>query len=251
MKPHHEVSGPEGAPVVVLGNSLGTTTALWEPQLAELSERFRVVRYDHRGHGGSPASPGPYRIDDLAGDVLELMDALGLQRVSYCGVSMGAMVGMWLAGHAPERVDRLVLCCTTASYDSARPWEERAATVRASGTGSIAPAVVSRWFTPALGERSPETVARFERMLSTVDDEGYAGCCEALGALDLRPVLPLIQAPTAVIAGACDEATPPERLRAIADAIPGAELTVLPDAAHLANVEAAGAVSQILRRHLG
>ncbi|CCH33371.1 3-oxoadipate enol-lactonase [Actinosynnema sp. NPDC047251] len=249
MTLHHELSGPADAPVLVLGNSLGTTTALWEPQLPELAERFRVLRYDHRGHGGSPASRGPRRIDDLAEDVLELLDALGVRRVSYCGVSMGAMVGMWLAGHAPERIDRLVLCCTTATYDTARPWEERAAAVRANGTGSIAPAVVSRWFTPALRERSPQTVARFEHMLSTVDDESYAGCCEALGELDLRAVLSKIVAPTAVIAGARDEATPPESLRAIADAIPGASLSVV-DAAHLANVEAPDAVAEILREHL-
>lgn len=250
MKLHHELSGPEGAPVVVLGNSLGTTTALWDAQVPELEQRFRVLRYDHRGHGGSPPSTGPLRIDDLADDVLELLDALGFQRVSYCGVSMGAMVGMWLAGHAPERVDRLVLCCTTADYATARPWQERAAAVRAGGTGSIAEAVVARWFTPELAERSPETVARYVAMLSTVDDESYAGCCEALAALDLRSVLPAIEAPTAVVAGAQDEATPPDRLRAIADAIPGAELTVLEGAAHLANVEAPGAVSEILWRHL-
>ncbi|MEV0681424.1 3-oxoadipate enol-lactonase [Actinosynnema sp. NPDC050436] len=250
MKLHHELSGPEDAPVVVLGNSLGTTTALWEPQLPELEQRFRVLRYDHRGHGGSPASTGPLRVDDLAEDVLELLDGLGLPRVSYCGVSMGAMVGMWLAGHAPERVDRLVLLCTTAYYDTARPWQERASAVRANGTASIAPAVVARWFTPALAERSPATVDRFRAVLSAVDDESYAACCEALGALDLRSVLPVIEAPTAVVAGALDEATPPDRLRAIADAVPGAELHVLDGAAHLANVEAAGAVSKILREHL-
>ncbi|GAA1339925.1 3-oxoadipate enol-lactonase [Saccharothrix algeriensis] len=250
MRPHHELSGPPGAPVVVLGNSLGTTTALWDPQVAELRERFRVLRYDHRGHGGSPAAPGPYRVADLGGDVLELLDDLGVERFSYCGVSLGAMVGMWLAGHAPERVDRLVLCCTTADYPDPRPWRERAATVRRSGTASIAAQVVGRWFTPALRARSPEVVAAFEAMVSEVDDEGYAACCDALAELDLRPVLPAITAPTAVVAGAQDEATPPDRLRAIAEAIPAAELFVVDGAAHLANVEAADAVSAVLREHL-
>ncbi len=249
MRLHYELSGPEDAPVVVLGSSLGTTTELWEPQVGWLSERFRVLRYDHRGHGGSPASSGSCRIGDLGDDVLELLDALGFRRVSYCGVSLGAMVGMWLAGHAPERVERLVLCCTSAAFATAQPWLDRAAAVRESGTGSIAAQVVGRWFTPALRSRSPETVARFEAMLSAVDDESYAGCCEALSALDLRSVLPAIEAPTAVIAGALDEATPTESLRAIADAIPGSELFVV-DAAHLANVEAADAVSAIMREHL-
>ncbi|ONI80300.1 3-oxoadipate enol-lactonase [Saccharothrix sp. ALI-22-I] len=249
MKLHYEWSGPSDAPVVVLGNSLGTTTALWERQLPVLHRRFRVLRYDHRGHGGSPAVPGPYRIDDLADDVLELLDALDLARVSYCGVSMGGMIGMWLAGHAPERIERLVLCCTTATFASAQPWLDRAATVRSSGTASIAPAGVGRWFTPTFRDRSPEVVASFERGLSEVDDEGYAGCCDALASLDLRSVLPAIEAPTAVIAGAADEATPPECGRSIADAIPGASFHVVAGA-HLANVEADDAVSAIMEGHL-
>jgi 3-oxoadipate enol-lactonase len=181
--------------------------------------------------------------------VLELLDALGIARVSYCGVSMGAMVGMWLAGHAPERIERLVLCCTTAGFATARPWQDRAVAVRASGTGSIAPTAVGRWFTPAFRERAPEVVAAFEAGLSEVDDEGYAGCCEALAAMDLRSVLPAIEAPTTVIAGAADEATPPDCGRFIADTIPGASFHVVA-AAHLANVEAADEVSAIMEAHL-
>lgn len=249
MKLHHELSGPPDAPVVVLGNSLGTTTALWDRQLPVLHRRFRVLRYDHRGHGGSGVVDGPYRIDDLADDVLELLDALGLARVSYCGVSMGGMVGMWLAGHAPERIERLVLCCTTAGFPSAQPWLDRAAAVRESGTGSLAPAAAGRWFTPAFRARSPEVVAAFGAGLSSVDDEGYAGCCEALAAMDLRSVLPVIEAPTAVIAGASDEATPPDCGRFIADSVPGATFHLVPGA-HLANVEAADEVSAILEGHL-
>jgi 3-oxoadipate enol-lactonase len=247
---HYELSGPADAPVVVLGNSLGTTTALWEPQLPMFHEFFRVLRFDHRGHGGTPSTPGPYTIDDLGDDVLELLDSLGLQRVSYCGLSLGGMIGMWLAGHAPERIDRLALCCTAASFPSPQPWIARAATVRASGPGAIAAQVVSRWFTPALKEHSPEVVASFEAMLSGIDPEGYAGCCDALSKLDLRSVLPAIQAPTVVIAAAQDEATPTECARAIAEAIPGAELYIVGDAAHLANIEAADAVSVILHGHL-
>ncbi|MFD1146658.1 3-oxoadipate enol-lactonase [Saccharothrix hoggarensis] len=249
MKPHYELSGPADAPVVVLGNSLGTTTALWERQLPALHRGFRVLRYDHRGHGGTPAAPGPYRIDDLADDVLELLDALGLDRVSYCGVSMGGMVGMWLAGHAPERIERLVLCCTAATFPTPRPWLDRAAAVRASGTGAIAPTAMARWFTPEFRDRSPDVVAKFHKGLSEVDDEGYAACCEALASLDLRSVLPAIEAPTAVIAGAHDEATPAACGRAVADAIPGATFHVVPGA-HLANVEAADEVSAILEGHL-
>ncbi|KOX27584.1 adhesin [Saccharothrix sp. NRRL B-16348] len=243
------MSGPPDAPVVVLGSSLGTTTAVWDRQLPVLHRRFRVLRYDHRGHGGSAAPPGPYRIDDLADDVLELLDALGLAKVSYCGVSMGAMVGMWLAGHAPERIERLVLCCTASGFPSAQPWVDRAAAVRASGTGSLTSAAMGRWFTPAFRSRSPEVVAAFEAGLSSVDDEGYAGCCEALAAMDLRSVLPVIEAPTAVIAGEADEATPPGCGRLIAESVPGATFHLVPGA-HLANVESADEVSAILEAHL-
>jgi len=247
---HYELSGPEGAPVLVLGNSLGTTTALWEPQLPVLHEFFRVLRYDHRGHGGSDPAPGPFSVDDLGDDVLELVDSLGVERFSYCGLSLGGMIGMWLAGHAPERVDRLALCCTTASFPAAQPWRDRAAAVRANGMRSIAPQVVSRWFTHAMAEREPEVISAFQDVLSSTDPETYAAICEALAVMDLRPVLPAIQAPTVVIAAAQDEATPTELGRAIADAIPNAELYIVGDAAHLANVEAADAVSVILHGHL-
>ncbi|NUT47233.1 MAG: 3-oxoadipate enol-lactonase [Saccharothrix sp.] len=249
MKPHYELSGPSDAPVVVLGNSLGTTTTLWDRQLPVLHRRFRVLRYDHRGHGGSAAPGGPYRVDDLADDVLELLDALGLHRVSFCGVSMGGMVGMWLAGHAPERIERLVLVCTTATFASSRPWLDRAAVVRESGTGAIAATAVGRWFSPAFRERSPGVVAAFEAGLSEVDDEGYASCCDALAAMDLRSVLPAIEAPTAVVSGLADEATPPDRGRRIAAAIPGASFHLV-QAAHLAPVEAPDEVSAILEAHL-
>lgn len=249
MKLHHTLTGPPDAPVLVLGNSLGTTTALWDAQLPALVRHHRVLRYDHRGHGGTPAAPGPYRLDDLADDVLELLDTLGLARVSYAGVSLGAMVGMWLAGHAPERIDRLVLCCTTAAFASAQPWHDRAAAVRAGGTAAIAQQAVSRWFTPDFAAGNPDAVRAFEAMVSTVDDEGYASCCDALAALDLRSVLPAIEAPTAVIAGKHDIATPPEHQRLIAEAVPGAVLHTV-EAGHLANVEAADDVTRILLDHL-
>jgi 3-oxoadipate enol-lactonase len=246
----HEVTGPADAPVLVLGNSLGTTGELWDPQLPALTGHFRVVRYNHRGHGGSPAPAGPYTMDDLGGDVLELMDSLGVDRFSYAGVSIGGMVGMWLGAHAPERVARLALVCTTARFPSPDPWRDRAAQVRAAGTASIADVVVSRWFTPPYAAADPETVRRFKETLSTVDDEAYAGCCEAIAAMDLTPALPKITAPVVVVAGADDLAIPADQCAAIAAQIPGATLTVVPDAAHLANVEQADTVTTILLGHL-
>jgi 3-carboxy-cis,cis-muconate cycloisomerase/3-oxoadipate enol-lactonase len=245
----YELGGPEQAPVLVLGNSVGTTMAMWDDQLLALSGRFRVLRYDHRGHGASEAPPGPYRIEQLGDDLLGLLDELGLDRVSFCGLSLGGMIGIWLAANAPERVDRLVLCCTSAKVDPG-PYLERAATVRAGGTGSVAGEVVERWFTPAFRERAPETVARTVAMLAATPDEGYAGCCEAIAAMDLRDGLGSIAAPTLVIAGGDDPATPTPHAEAIVAAVAGARLKVVPGAAHLANIEQPQQITRLLLDHL-
>jgi 3-oxoadipate enol-lactonase len=195
------LDGPRDAPVLVLGNSLGTTRELWEPQIAALGEHFRLLRYEHRGHGGSPAPPGPYTIADLGADVLRLLDDFGIEHASYCGVSLGGMVGMWLAANAPGRIDALGLCCTSARFPDTGLWVRRAAAVRADGLASISAQVVSRWFTPAFAARFPPVPAAFAATLDDVDPEGYAGCCDAIAGMDLRPVLAGISAPTLVISG--------------------------------------------------
>jgi 3-oxoadipate enol-lactonase len=247
---HHQLSGPPGAATVALAGSLGTSLAMWDDQAQALTGRFRVLRYDHRGHGRSPAPLGPYRVEDLAADLLALLDRLGLARVHLAGLSLGGMTAMWLAAHAPQRVDRLALLCTSAYLPPAQGWRERAANVRAQGTAALADAALGRWFTPALREARPELAARFRAMLSAIPAEGYAGCCEAIAALDLRADLGRITAPTLVIAGREDPATPPEHAERIAAAIRGARLVVLPGAAHLANVEQAGEVNRLLTEHL-
>ena len=244
----YELSGPEQAPVLVLGNSMGTTMAMWDQQLAALAGRLRVLRYDHRGHGASEAPPGPYRIEQLGRDLLGLLDDLGLDRVSFCGLSLGGMIGIWLATHAPDRIDRLALCCTAATVNG-EVYLERAAKVRAGGTGSVAAEVVDRWFTPAFRRAAPHQVERAVAMLLATSEEGYAGCCEALAAMDLRAGLPAITAPTLVIAGADDLATPPARAEAIVAAIPTARLEVVAGAAHLANIEQPQQVTRLLLDH--
>jgi 3-oxoadipate enol-lactonase len=245
------VDGPADAPALVLGPSLGTSTEMWEPNLAALAERFRVVRFDHRGEGLSPSPPGPYEIANLGADTLALLDELGLARVHYAGVSLGAMVGMWIAANAPERIDRLALLCTSAHMPPASAWAERAAAVREAGsTEPVADAVVDRWLTPPFAREHPETRAWLRALLVASPAEGYAECCGAIERMDLRPELPRIEAPTLVIAGADDEATPPEHQRVIADGIPGARLEVVPDAAHLASVEQRDAVNTLLLDHL-
>ena len=248
---HHDVSGPADAPTLLLGGSLGTTLEMWDGQ-APLAARLRTFRYDHRGHGRSPAPPGPYEIADLGRDVLALMDRLGLERASHCGVSLGGMEGMWLAANAPERVDRLILICTSAHMPPASAWAERAQTVRdTGGTEAIADAVVDRWVTPEHAAARPEVRAWLRKMLIGAAPEGYAACCDAIQHMDLRPLLGRIEAPTLVISGAEDQAAPPDHQRQLADAIAGARYEVLSPAAHIAPVEQADAVNALILEHLG
>jgi 3-oxoadipate enol-lactonase len=173
---HHLLEGSEDAPVLVLSNSLGTTLGMWDEQAPALGERFRLLRYDHRGHGGSPVPPGPYKIEDLGRDVLVLLDRLEVERISFCGLSIGGIVGMWLAGEAPERAERLVLCCTSARF-APDTFDSRARTARAEGVSAIADAVVERWFTPAFHTSRPDVVEWARRMLLDSPAEGYVACC--------------------------------------------------------------------------
>jgi 3-oxoadipate enol-lactonase len=246
---HHQIDGPEGAPVLVLSNSLGTTLEMWRDQAPALGERFRLVRYDHRGHGGSPVPPGPYTLDDLGRDVLALLDSLGAERFSFCGLSVGGMVGMWLASDAPERVERLALCCTAPRFDS-DTYDARARKVRAEGVGPIADAVLERWFTPEFRATRPETVQWARSMLRGTPAEGYAGCCEAVRDADLTNRLKDIRAATLVIAGAEDPVATVDGAESIRDSIPEARLVVIEGAAHLANVEQPEAVTQAILDHL-
>ena len=240
------LDGPAGAPVLVLGNSLGTSMAVWGRQVPEFRQHLRLVRYDLPGHGGSPAAPGPYTIGGLGAGVLALADSLGVERFAYCGISLGGMIGMWLAANAPDRVTGLGLVCTSAYLPPADSWRARAGQVRAAGMTSVSGAVVERWFTPAFAARAPAVIGEFRAELERTDPVGYAGCCEAIAAMDLRADLSRVTAPTLVLAGADDPATPPEHGAAIAGLIRGARLEVIPETAHLATVEAADTVSRVL-----
>jgi len=248
---NHLVCGRGGSEAVLLAGSLGTTLEMWDPQAHALADRRTVIGFDHRGHGGSPVPAGPYTIQELGGDVLGLMDSLELPRASYCGLSLGGMVGMWLAINAPERIDRLVLISTSAHLPPAAGWHERAATVRSAGSAeAVADVVLGRWFTAPYAREHPEVIARHRRMVAATSAEGYASCCEAIADLDLRASLSRISAPTLAIAGAQDPATPPPHLQAIAEGIPGARLEILDPAAHLASVERASSVTALILEHL-
>ena len=232
------IDGPETAPALMLSNSLGCTLEMWEPQMAEFTEHFRVIRYDRRGHGQSDAPEGPYSMALFGTDVLTILDSLGVKRTHWCGLSMGGMVGQWLAANAPERFDRVVLANTSCHYPDPTNWLTRIKAVREGGLAAVADAVIAGWLTEPFRQREPETTARLKAMLLKSPVEGYLACCEALSTLDQRALLPKIKAPTLVIAGAKDNATPVAAGELIRSLIPGATMTVL-DAAHISNVEQA------------
>jgi 3-oxoadipate enol-lactonase len=228
---YHRFDGDEAAPVLVLANSLAATLEMWDAQVPALTQRFRTLRYDHPGHGYSGADEID-GIESLARGVLQLLDDLELERVSFCGLSIGGAVGVRLALDAPTRFERLVLACTSVRFGPPEFWQERADLVRTEGVAAVADVVLERWFTPAFPD-----VQRFREMFLATDAEAYAQCCEAIRDWDARDALHAVRSPTLVISAADDPSTPPEHQALIAEAIPGARLETIPGARHLANVE--------------
>lgn len=232
------VDGRPDAPPLVLVNSLGSDHAVWDPVMPVLTRFFRVIRLDKRGHGASDAPAGDYSIERLGRDVLAVADAAGAQRFHYAGLSIGGMIGMWLAASFPERLERVVLTNTSANVDP-KGFGERIAAVRSGGMAAIADAVIPRWFTPAYLARQTEHCATVRQTLLLLDPAGYAGCCAAIRDMAIEPLLPAIRVPVLVIAGTHDPSTPPERGRAIAQAIPHARYLELPTA-HFSHSEQPG-----------
>lgn len=233
---HYRTDGARSLPCLVLSNSLGTDLGMWRDQVAALSERYHLVRYDTRGHGLSASPPGPYSIAQLGGDVVALLDHLDIETAHFCGLSMGGVTGQWLGVHAARRLNKLVLANTAARVGTADGWQARAAAVRAHGLDGIAGTAASRWFTPDFIAREPDTVAAMAAALRAQNAEGYAACCEALAAADLRGAIDAIAAPTLIIAGRADPVTTEADAEAMRAAIPDARVSVLP-ASHISNVE--------------
>lgn len=225
----------DGAPVLMLSPSLGTAMALFDTQ-AGLGATYSLLLYDPRGHGQSDVPAGRYSMDRLGRDAVELLDHLGIERTHYAGVSLGGMVGQWLGYRAPERLNKLILAHTSAYMGPPSGWAARIDAVLAGGMGAVRDAVIERWFTPAFRAASPEQVSPIAAMLGATAPTGYAGCSAAIMDMDLRPTAKLITAPTLVISGLQDPATPPEHAQWLADNISGAKLASI-DAAHLGNVE--------------
>jgi 3-oxoadipate enol-lactonase len=248
------IEGPQDAPVLVLGNPIGTTRDVWAHQVPVLSRHFRVLRYEPRGHGApgtqSPAPKGANTIAELGADVLAALNGYGIERFAFAGVSLGGMTGIWLAAHAPERVTSLAVCCAALTpMPDAQAWHDRAALVRKEGMAALAGVVVPRWFTPRFMASEPEQVETVVAMLTGTNPEGYAGCGEAIAAMDLRPHLGSVKAPTLVVSGAEDVAAPPSVGAYTARNIPGARLTVIQGASHFAHYEKPGPVTNALLTH--
>ena len=243
----YELSGAEDEPVAVFSHSLGTNLRMWAPQVVACEDPFRVLCYDTCGHGGTAVTPGPYSVDQLGRDVLRLLDALDLDRVHFCGLSLGGMIGMWLGVHAPERLHSLVLANTAARIGTVDGWNARIERIREVGLQNAAASILERWLSPEFRLRSPELCQVLERMLVATPAEGYVACCAALRDADLREAIATIRLPVLVIGGAKDLATPPADTRAVAERIPGARYVEI-DAAHLSNLEATTKFNAELRR---
>jgi 3-oxoadipate enol-lactonase len=231
-----EIDGRDDAPVLMLSNSLGTDLHMWDPQMPEFSKHFRVVRYDRRGHGKSGTTKGPYSFDLFGRDILAIIDALKIEKMNWCGLSMGGMDGQWLGANAPDRLDKLVLANTNYYYADKSPWADRIKFVLNNGPAGFVDANMARWFTKGFIERAPKEIERMTKMFIASNREGYAACVEAIRDMDFRASNPTITAPTLVIVGAQDPATPPAYGEEIARQIEGAKVVSL-DASHISNVE--------------
>ena len=245
-----EVDGPAGAPWLVLSHSLGSALCMWRPQVAAFRQHFRVLRYDTRGHGASAVPAGPYSMAQLGTDVLALLDALGVERAFYCGLSMGGATGVWLGTHAPDRFFRFVLCNTLPWLGPPEPMNARIAAVRKDGLGPLADATLERWFTPEFGAQDPSTLREIRTTFTSTPVEGYVACCEALRDFDERASLHRLARPTLVVAGTHDPSPPVAAVREFAARAPGAVCVELP-AAHLSNLGAAAQFNAEVLQFLG
>jgi len=245
-----EVEGDDDAPALMLSNSLGTNLHMWDEQAGDFAEHFRLIRYDRRGHGQSGVPKGPYSFDRFGRDILAVLDALEVDKVNWCGLSMGGMDGQWLGANAPDRVEKLVLANTNFYYADKTGWVDRIKFVREKGLKELVGPNMERWFTKGFRERAPQVMGRMTNMFTATDPKGYVACVEAIRDMDFRASNPNVTAPTLVIVGKQDPATPPSAGEAIANAIKGAELVAL-DAAHISNIEQPKAFADAVLDFLG
>ncbi|AGB83087.1 3-oxoadipate enol-lactonase [Serratia sp. FGI94] len=235
MEIEYRLDGPADAPLLVLSNSLGTTLDLWQPQMALFSAHFRVLRYNQRGHGGTPLPAAPLTLEILGRDVIALLDRLEVERAHFCGISMGGLTGLWLNRYQPQRLRRLVVANSAACIGSAEGWRQRAQQARRDGLAEIAAASPARWFSEEFRRREPQQVATLIARLAQGNAAGYAACCDALALADLRAEVTRMPQPMLAIAGELDPVTTPDDARFLQENAPQTELTTLP-ASHIANI---------------
>ena len=249
---HYRLDGPEDQPVIMLSNSLASDLSMWDPQVPALLEAgYRVLRYDSRGHGQSAVPEGPYSMEMLCRDAVGLLDWLDLDRVYFCGLSKGGMVGQMLGRHYPKRLKSLLLSSTAARMGPRDVWDERIALVREQGMQAVADATIERWFTKAGQARLPKEVARIRQMVLDTPVEGFCACCEAIRDMDQLDHLGSITTPTLVAVGEHDPGTTVAHAQEIQTRIPKARLQIIPEAAHLVNVEQSGDFNRMLLNFLG
>ena len=249
MELNYQIDGPQDAPVVVLSNSLGTTLAMWAPQLAALSAHYRVLRYDTHGHGAT-AKSGPTSLARLGQDVIDLLDHLNIPSAHFCGISMGGLTGLWLACHQPQRLLSVTVINSAARIGDEAGWQARAQSVRQNGLHDIAISAPERWFSPAFCQSAPQTVAALCQQLADSSAEGYAACCDALATADLREQISAITRPALLIAGEYDPVTTVADARFMHQRIAGSVLAVV-KASHLSTIEAPATVNAALLSFLG
>ncbi|WP_374298367.1 3-oxoadipate enol-lactonase [Paracoccus sp. (in: a-proteobacteria)] len=248
---HYRIDGADGdKPWLTFCNSLGTDLRMWDAQVADLAQDFRILRHDRRGHGRSGTPQPPYGLADLGGDVIALWDALSIARSHFCGLSIGGLTGQWLGIHAGPRLDRLVVCATAARIGTAESWTARIDEVRANGLGSLVPATADRWFTPAFRKAQPAAVDAILGSFAATSIDGYAGCCAALAGADLRGDLARIAVPVLAISGDDDPVCPPADLEAIAGGVQDGRHVSLPGR-HIVNRESPSRFNAVLREFLG
>jgi 3-oxoadipate enol-lactonase len=249
---NYTLDGPAGAPVVTLSHSLAANVSMWDPQMAALTSRWRVLRYDTRGHGATDAPAGAYSLEQMAGDALALLDALGIQTTHWVGLSMGGMIGQTLALQAPDRLGRLVLCDTSSRTppEGKGLWADRIKTAESQGMEPLVEPTIGRWFTPGFVKSRSDVVDRVRAMIRATNPRGYIGCGHAIAALDLTDRLGAIQLPTLVVVGEDDPGTPVAAARTIHERIKGSKLVILPSASHLSNMEQPEAFSKAVTEFL-
>ena len=250
FRTHYELQGVDSLPVLLLSNSLGTNLSMWEGQREQFEKYFRLLRYDTRGHGESSVTPGPYQIELLAQDVIHLLDHLQIPQASFCGLSMGGMIGISLGINWPKRLHKLVLCNTAAKIGTAEFWSARIEKVEREGTESIAQGLLERWFTPSFLSQSLGIVATTKRTLLHTSAEGYAACCAAVRDGDFREDLKKIRVPTLIVSGALDPVIPMPDVQFLVKQIPEAQHLEL-QASHLSAIEAKDAFNKGVLRFLG